>query len=130
MVQETLKRPSEHPIVHSDDEDAALEGVGPMSPEEEARWDASFKENRRRQERVGRAIENHLAQGESLEEAFDASMHEETALGLPEDESDESDEDEEAEDGEDWRDSLPEEPEEEEADEDWPRRSRRFGGPA
>ncbi len=106
MVQETLKRPSEHPIVHFSDEDAALEGVGPISPEEEARWDASFKENRRRQERVHRAIERHLSQGESIEDAFDASMHEETALGLPADEDDEAGE---AEDGEDWRDSLPEE---------------------
>ena len=121
-VQNTLKRPSEHPLVHWDDEDAALEGAGPMSPEEEARWDASFKENRRRQERVGRAIEKHLSEGKSAEDAFDASMHEETALGLPLDESDETgDIDEDASDedkeGEDWRDSLPEEGAYE--DEDW-----------
>ena len=116
LVQHTLQRPAEHPLVHWSDEDAALEGVGPMSPEEEARWDASFKENRRRQERVGRAIENHLAKGETMEEAFDASMREETALGLP---ADEADENEDSGDGEDWRDSLPEEPAEDEAAEDW-----------
>ncbi len=125
MVQDVLKRPSEHPLVHWDDEDAALEGVGPLSPEEEARWDASFKENRRRQERVSRAIEKHLSQGETVEEAFDASMREETALGLPADETDEEDEadEEEGDDGEDWRDSLPEQTaEDREADmaEDWP----------
>jgi hypothetical protein len=113
-VQNALKRPSEHPLVHWDDDDAALGGVGPISPEEEARWDASFKENRRRQERVGRAIENHLADGKSAEDAFDASMHEETALGLPFDESDEIESDE---DDEDWRDSLPEQGEHD--DEDW-----------
>lgn len=116
MVQQTLKRPAEHPLVRWSDEDSALEGVGPMSPEEETRWDASFKENRRRQERVGRAIENHLAKGESIEEAFDASMHEETALGLPADEEDEA---EESEEGDAWRDSLPEESVEDEAAEDW-----------
>ncbi len=103
--------------MHWDDEDSALEGVGPITPEKEDRWDASFKENRRRQERVGRAIENHLADGKRVEEAFDASMHEETALGLPLDESDEIESDEDDEDGEDWRDSLPEEVEYD--DEDW-----------
>ena len=60
-----------------------------VTPEEEARWDASFKENRRMQERVQRAIEKHLSQGENVDEAFDAAMHEETAAGLPDDESDE-----------------------------------------
>ena len=101
MVQNVLKRPSEHPPVHWDDESFALEGVGPLTPEEEARWDASFKENRRRQERIQRAMEKHLAQGESIREAHDNSMREETALGLPEDDI------EEDEDGRGWRDSLP-----------------------
>ena len=103
LVQKTLKRPSEHPPVHWEDDDSALDHEGRLTPEEEARWDASFKQNRRMQERVQRAIEKHLSQGENVDEAFDAAMHEETAAGLPAEESDED------EDGEDWRDSLPEE---------------------
>ncbi len=102
MVQKTLKRPSEHPPVHWEDDDSALDHEGRVTPEEEARWDAMFKQNRRMQERVQRAIEKHLAQGESVEDAHDAAMREETAAGLPA----EPDEDE---DREDWRDSLPEE---------------------
>jgi hypothetical protein len=118
MVQKTLQRPSEHPLVHFSDEDSAVDFDGRITPEEEARWDASFKENRRRQERVQRAIEKHLSQGESIDEAFDASMREETALGLPQDESEEDGA--EGEDSEDWRDSLPEElDEDEKAEEDW-----------
>jgi hypothetical protein len=103
LVQKTLQRPSEHPPVHWEDDDAALDPEGRVTPKEEARWDAMFKENRRRQERVQRAIERHLSQGEELDAAFDAAMNEETAAGLPADESDED------EDHEDWRDSLPEE---------------------
>ena len=100
LVQKTLKRPSEHPPVHWEDDDSALDHEGRLTPEEEARWDASFKENRRMQERVQRAIEKHRSQGEELDEAFDAAMREETSAGLPA----EPDEDE---DHEDWRESLP-----------------------
>jgi hypothetical protein len=103
LVQKTLKRPSEHPRVHWDDDDSGLEREGPLTPEEEARWDASFKENRRMQERVQRAIQKHLSQGEKIDDAFDAAMREETAAGLPDEGPDEG------EDSEDWRDSLPEE---------------------
>ncbi len=46
LVQKTLKRPSEHPLVHWEDGDSALDPEGRLTPEEEARWDASFKENR------------------------------------------------------------------------------------
>ncbi len=103
LVQKALKRPSEHPSVHWEDDDTALDAEGRVTPEEEARWDAMFKQNRRMQERMQRAIERHLSAGKSVEEAHDAAMREETAAGLPE----EPDEDE---DREDWRDSLPEEP--------------------
>ncbi|MGA2257737.1 MAG: hypothetical protein ABSG53_24000, partial [Thermoguttaceae bacterium] len=103
LVQKTLKRPSEHPPVHWEDDDSGFDREGRITPEEEARWDALYKENRRMQERVQRAIEKHLSEGEELDAAFDAAIHEETAAGLPEDES------AEGEDREDWRDSLPEE---------------------
>jgi hypothetical protein len=108
LVQRTLARPAEHPPVHWDDDDS---GGGEMEGDE-SRWDASFKENRRRQEHVHRAIEEHLADGENIDEAFDAAMQEETALGLPEESSeelpDDGTEDFTAEDDEPWRESLPE----------------------
>jgi hypothetical protein len=62
-----------------------------------------------------RAIEEHLAQGDEPDEAFDAAMLEETALGLPEEPSDEfedggAEEDwtEDADADEPWKESLPE----------------------
>ena len=64
LVYKTVKRPSEHPPVHWEDDDAAKDFDGRLTPEEEARWDASFKENRRMQERVQRAMEKHLSEGE------------------------------------------------------------------
>lgn len=103
LVQKTLKRPSEHPPVHWEDDDSGLDDEGRVTPAEEARWDALFKQNRRMQERVQRAIERHLSQGETVHEAHEAAMREETAAGLPADESDAD------EDREDWRDSLSEE---------------------
>ena len=69
LVQKTLKRPAEHPPVRWEDDDSALDHEGRVTPEEEARWDASFKENRRMQERVQRAIEKHLSEGKNVEEA-------------------------------------------------------------
>jgi len=102
LVQKTLKRPAEHPRVHWEDGDVARDFEGRLTPEEEARWDASFKENRRMQERVQRAIEKHLSQGEDHDTALDAALREETASGLP-------DEPDEGQDNENWRDSLPEE---------------------
>ena len=105
LVQKTLKRPAEHSPVHWEDGDTALDHEGRVTPEEEARWDAAFKQNRRMQERIQRSIENHLAQGEDIHEAHEAAMREETAAGLPdEDGGDDGDDD-----LEDWRDSLPEE---------------------
>jgi hypothetical protein len=115
LVHKTLSRPAEHPLVHWDDDDD--------SPETEAQWDAMFKEDRRRQERMQRTIEESLARGEDHEEAFDRAMLEETAAGLPEEPSDEQsppewdqwtdwddleDADEDEED-EAWRESIPEE---------------------
>jgi len=112
LVQRTLGRPAEHPPVSWSDEETAF-GAGNAG--DESQWDASYKENRRRQEHVYRAIEEHLAQGDDVEEAFDAAMHEETALGLPDesppevfDDCDERDEYLEADDGEPWKESLSE----------------------
>jgi hypothetical protein len=117
LVHRTLSRPAEHPPVHWDDDelDAGDDSDGNRGGDE-SQWDALYKENRRRQERMHRAIEEHLAQGDDLDEAMDAAMHEETALGLPQDPSDEPDdewtEDDEAE--EPWM-----EEDDDEADEPW-----------
>ena len=72
----------------------------------ETRWDQSYKENRRRQERMQCTIEERLARGEDPEEAFHAAMLEETSLGLPDEPSSEI------------PGGLPEEPLFEEAEED------------
>ena len=126
VVHRTLARPAEHPPTVVSGEDVLDAG----DAETEAQWDASFKENRRRQERVERAIEEHLARGEDSEHAFDAAMREETALGLPAEEGDESEESAtfrewlaeiaaelEADADEPWKESL-REPPSEDTDED------------
>jgi hypothetical protein len=108
LVQRTLARPAEHPPVLWEDEDSDVDEMNG----DESRWDASFKENRRRQEHLHRAIEEHLAGGDDIEEAFDAAIQEETALGLPEEPAAELPgdwtDDFESEDEEPWRESLPE----------------------
>lgn len=119
IVQQTLARPAEHPPVRFGDEDEWSEDDG-TGPESEAQWDASFKENRRRQERMQRTIEERLARGEDFEEAFDAAILENTAAGLPED-PDEDDagwevpddwlaDDADEEEDEPWKESLGEAP--------------------
>lgn len=106
LVHRTLSRPAEHPPTSIGDD------LGPQGVEEtEAKWDALFLENRRRQERVERAIEEHLAQGEDIEKAFESAMLEETAAGLPEDEDS-------AEEKKEWLDEFFGDAEDE-ADEPW-----------
>lgn len=102
LVHRTLGRPAEHPPVRWDDDDASFDAL-----DDQATWDAQYKENRRRQERIQRAIEEHLARGEDYKDAFDAAMLEETSLGLPDEPNDE-----------DWPDDAAEELEAE-ADEPW-----------
>jgi hypothetical protein len=114
IVHRTLSRPSEHPPVRLDDDDAAFGDAA----DRESQWDASYKENRRRQERMHRTIEERMARGEDVDEAFDAAMLEHTSLGLPDElpsePSDEwqqevdSEDDEfcEAEEEEPWKESL------------------------
>ena len=96
VVHRTLTRPAEHPPVRWEDEETDFGDTN--ADGDEAKWDASFKEYRRRQEHVHRAIEEHLAKGEDIEEAFDAAMLEETAAGLPEEPPGES--------SDNWREDL------------------------
>ncbi len=119
LVHRTLSRPAEHPLVHWDEEDDEPLGFEADVDDDELKWDDLFRENRRRQEHIHRAIEEHLAQGDDTKEAFDAAMNEETAFGLPEDSPESTPfgtwkgefEAEEAEENEPWRKSLDELPE-------------------
>ena len=111
LVQQTLARIPEHPPVDwGDDEfDSVLDGT-------EAQWDAFFKEQRRKQERLHRATEERMARGDSVGDAFENAMRDEGLIDLPGEPSfseaarewlemgDQDDEDED----EPWRESLPE----------------------
>ena len=72
-VRATLSRPSEHPPVHFPDEEAV---VPPDPTENEARWDALFAENRRKQERMERVVEEGMIQGQDPREAFREAIEE------------------------------------------------------
>jgi hypothetical protein len=106
QVSQTLARPPEHPPIHFDDD-------GPDWDElDESHWDESYKEQRRNQERLHRAVEEQLLAGGDHADALENAMRsegfidgpseldEEDVLGLaagfeaePEDEA--------------WRESLP-----------------------
>ncbi len=72
-VQSTLSRPAEHPPVHFPD-DATGARLDPK--DNEARWDALFAENRRKQERMERVMEERIAAGADTGEALDAALDE------------------------------------------------------
>jgi hypothetical protein len=63
-VHQTLSRPAEHPPVHFPDDESGA----PRDPiENEARWDALFAENRRKQERMQRVMEYARRPGSGYE---------------------------------------------------------------
>lgn len=115
LVQQTLGRPPEHPPVDWGDDDSA-DGFGSLLDGTEAQWDASFKEQRRKQERLHRAIEERRARGDETADALENAMRDEGMIDLPGEPSlsevaremfealadDEDDKDEP------WRESLPE----------------------
>lgn len=79
QVHRVISRPAEHPPVHlTDDID-----LGGDLAVKEAEWDALYKENRRRQERLQRAIEERLERGEEAGEAFDGALRDEGIIDLP-----------------------------------------------
>jgi hypothetical protein len=113
LVHRTLSRPAEHATVVSDDDDSEYDPSEDEPEGTEQDWDDAHRANRRRQERLHRAIQERLSRGEDPHEAFHAAMGD---IGLPdlreelarrrdeEDEfQDESDDDEDA----PWRESLP-----------------------
>ena len=105
QVHQALARPPEHPPVHSDD------GLDWDALDEE-HWDASYKEQRRKQERLHRAVEEELRSGADHEDAFDNALRNEGIIDLPgeldeEDGPCEADEFEDEPEDESWRASLP-----------------------
>jgi hypothetical protein len=94
QVHRTISRPSEHPDPLSGDDDESDPDVV------EFQWDALFRHNRRNQERMHRALEERLQQGEPHEEALENAMRD---VGIPVPSDPRIDEDDE--DDEDWFDS-------------------------
>lgn len=78
QVHRVISRPSEHPDPFSGEEDETE--LFPDPDEVEARWDAVFRYNRRRQERLHRAIEERLQQGEPHDEALKNAFRD---VGIP-----------------------------------------------
>ena len=72
-VHATLSRPAEHAPVHFPEDET---GLPPDPDENEARWDALFQENRRKQERMERVVAEQLLRGEDTRAAFQAAMEE------------------------------------------------------
>jgi hypothetical protein len=88
QVHRTLRRPAEHPPVEF--EEGEFEGA--VSPEvTEKHWDDLFKQNRRQQERLQRAIEELRSRGVDAETALREAMRE-VVPPSPDEETDEPDE--------------------------------------
>jgi hypothetical protein len=125
LVQRTLGRAAEHPPVCWGDDDSE-DGFDDVADGTEAQWDAEFKEQRRKQERLHRAIEERRARGDETGDALLAAMRDEGIIDLPGEPSfseavrEMLDAGEEEQD-EPWRESLPDavrEPDEDASD-DW-----------
>jgi hypothetical protein len=111
LVQRTLGRAAEHPPVRWGDDDSD-DGFDDPADGTEAQWDAEFKEQRRKQERLHRAIEERRARGDETGDALLAAMRDEGLIDLPGEPSfseavHELLEAEEDEHDEPWRESLP-----------------------
>ncbi len=70
-VHETLSRPAEHAPVRFPENET---GVPSDPAENEARWDELYRENRRKQERMERVMEEQLIRGEDAREALEAAI--------------------------------------------------------
>jgi len=71
-VHSTISRPAEHPPVQFPEDDA---GAPPDPDENEDRWDALYNENRRKQERMERVMEEQMLRGEDAHDAFEAAIN-------------------------------------------------------
>ncbi len=89
QVHRILRRPAEHPPVVFEDDDVF---GGEADPEgTEKLWDDASKQNRRRQERMQRAIEELRSRGLDHETAFQEALRE-VAPDFPDEETEQSDE--------------------------------------
>lgn len=129
LVQRTLGRAAEHPPVRWGDDDSnddSNDGFDDPADGTEAQWDASFKEQRRKQERLHRAIEERRARGDEIGDALEGAMRDEGIIDLPgepslSDAAREMVEAWEDEEHEPWRESLPDASRDadEDASDDW-----------
>ena len=118
-VHAALSRPAEHPPVRFPEDETGA----PVDPtENEARWDALYAENRRKQERMERVMEEQTLRGEDTRDALEAAIREVVPeFELPDDEEEEEEGDSIVEDWiaemneisraaieEPWQESLPE----------------------
>ena len=88
QVQRIISRPAEHPPVQFAGDTAEWpEAAGTVSE-----WEALYKENCRKQERLNRAIEERVRQGEEVGEALNNAMREEGLIDLPDLEMDDDSE--------------------------------------
>jgi hypothetical protein len=91
QVQRTLRRPAEHAPVELPDEGDSFSGLARDAKATELAWDEIFKHNRRQQERLERAFEDRLSQGEDAEQALTNAI-DDMAPEIPGEESDSADE--------------------------------------
>ena len=80
-VRRLVARPPEHaPVRFGDDDDPDAD---PDAYGTEEQWDAAFRENRRKQEKMSRFIEERTLGGEPVESALDAAMSDPGILDVP-----------------------------------------------
>lgn len=80
QIHRLVARPPEHPPVHFDDEEFEVDGRAFGS---ESQWDAAYKENIRKQERLSRAVEEREMRGERPGKALEDAMRDEGIVDLP-----------------------------------------------
>jgi hypothetical protein len=91
QVQRTLGRPAEHAPVELPDDGDSFSGLARDANATELAWDEIFKHNRRQQERLERALEDRLSQGEDEEQAL-ANALDDVVPEIPDEDSDSADE--------------------------------------
>jgi hypothetical protein len=91
QVQRTLGRPAEHAPVELPDDSDSFSDLPRDAKATELAWDEAFKHSRRQQERLERAFEDRLSQGEDAEQAL-ANALDDVVPEIPEEKSDSADE--------------------------------------
>ena len=97
-MQRIIARPSEHADPFPADDESEL---FPDPDELEARWDAIYRSNHRRQERLHRTVEERLQNGEPHDKAFENALPD-IGISVPDDPSVTDGDEEEKELEADW----------------------------